>query len=66
MINTIIPALKKSTHSIVNIGSASARKAWFTANAFAGLDRPVIVVLPDQKSALSFMDDLSFFMPQAL
>ncbi len=64
MIDTIIPHLKKS--SIITISQDGSQKAWFTARAFAGLDRPMAVILPDQKTARAFMDDLSFFMPNAV
>ncbi|WDP88334.1 MAG: transcription-repair coupling factor [Desulfobacter sp.] len=62
MIDTIIPSLKKSEQTIVTLGQDTARKAWFTARTFAAMDRPMAVVLPDQKNARTFMDDLSFFM----
>jgi len=65
MIDTIIPPLKKSRRSIITTNQDGSQKAWFTAQAFVGLDRPMAVILPDQKTARAFMDDLAFFMPDA-
>ena len=64
MINDILTPLKKAKRSIVAIDGEGSQKAWFTAQLFEQLDTPLAVILPDQKKALAFLDDLSFFIPE--
>ncbi|MDD9305009.1 MAG: transcription-repair coupling factor [Desulfobacter sp.] len=66
MIDSIIQPLVKSRRSIVTMPGDGSHKAWLTARMFSSFDRSMTVVLPDQKQALGFLDDLAFFMPQDL
>ena len=55
---------KHRGNSLVLTRQEIAHKAFFVASIFQKADHPMVVVFPDDKSALQFMDDLLFFMPQ--
>ncbi len=64
MTGSIIHTINKSKNSIVTIGGDGSHKAYLAAKLFASQTTPLVVILPDQKQALGFIDDLSFYMSQ--
>jgi transcription-repair coupling factor (superfamily II helicase) len=54
---------KNNKHTTIT-GISGSRKAYITANLFLKSDIPVVIILPDRKSALNFIEDLLFFLPE--
>ncbi len=50
--------------SFIITGIKGSRKAYITANLFLNSDVPVVSILPDQKQAINFIDELIFFSPE--
>lgn len=55
--------LFKKNKSTTIAGISGSRKAYITANLFMISEVPVVVILPDRKKALNFIDELIFFLP---
>ncbi len=49
---------------IVTVQGEGSHKAYLTARMFQDQAAPFVVILPDRKQALGFMEDLDFFMPR--
>ncbi len=64
MIKNIFKIIEKRNQHIDLTGINGSEKAYLSARFFLELNRPVIAVLPTQKDALRFMDDLGFFLPK--
>jgi len=62
MIDPLLQEINTSNRSIIPLGGGS-HKAYLTARLFHSQTTPLVVILPDQKHALSFIEDLHFFMP---
>jgi len=63
MTGSIIQEVNKSNSSIITLGGDGSHKAYLSAGLFDSLTTPLVVILSDQKQALSFIEDLHFFMP---
>ena len=63
MTDSFIQPLVNAKRSIITVRGDGSHKAYVTAKLFSTLDHPLVVVLPDPKSARVFLDDLAFFMP---
>ena len=63
MTPSIIDPIKTTPHSLVLTPQASAPKACLASALFQSMDQSMVAVLPDEKSALQFVDDLIFFSP---
>ncbi len=64
MIDTIFSSLKKNRHTLVTLDGGSAPKAWVIASLYQRFDQPLMLVLPDPKTADAFINDLQFFLPE--
>lgn len=62
MIDSVLNSLKKNKHTLLAMGDNYAPKAWMISQIFSRLNRPLVVVLPDEKKAAAFISDLQFFM----
>ncbi len=63
MISAIIDHMQSHDNALVLTSKDGAHKAFLTARLFTCTPRDMVVVLPDQKAAAKFMDDLLFFLP---
>jgi transcription-repair coupling factor (superfamily II helicase) len=64
MISSIIDHMQSHDSALVLTKQDGSHKAYLTARLFTHLDRDMVAVLPDRKSAEKFVDDLLFFMPE--
>ncbi len=65
MIKNIPDIIKTRKTPVELTGISGSGKAYLGAELFSKLHCPVIAVLPTKKDALTFMDDLSFFLPDS-
>ncbi len=63
MTDPLLQDINTRNRSIITLGGDGSHKAYLTARLFRSQTTPLVVILPDQKCALSFMEDLHFFMP---
>ncbi len=61
--NHLSDILEKREGRVDLTGVSGSEKAYLVSRFFLNTSASVFVVLPDQKSALRFLDDLCFFMP---
>jgi transcription-repair coupling factor (superfamily II helicase) len=64
MTGSIIHTINKSNNSIITLGGDGSHKAYLAARLFGSQTSPLVVILSDQKQALGFIEDLSFYMSQ--
>jgi len=64
--DAVIKGIGRNRSTIIPMGTGGSHKAYLTAKIFDSLESPLMVILADQKQALSFMEDLSFFLPEEL
>lgn len=64
MTGSIIHTINKHHNSIITLGGDGSHKAYLAARLFGSQTAPLVVILPDQKQALGFIEDLSFYMSQ--
>ncbi len=62
MPDPLIQKINKSNRSIITLRGDGAHKAYLTAKLFGSMTDPLVVILPGQKQALRFIEDLFFFM----
>ncbi len=63
MISSIIDHMQSHENALVLTPQTGSHKAYLTARLFNQAPCDMVAVLPDQKSAAKFMDDLLFFLP---
>ncbi|MBU4131543.1 MAG: transcription-repair coupling factor [Proteobacteria bacterium] len=63
MTGSQIQDINKNETSIVTLRGDGSHKAYLTAKLLRSLAAPLVVILADQRQALSFIEDLYFFMP---
>jgi transcription-repair coupling factor (superfamily II helicase) len=56
--------LSQKEKSLTLTGITGSRKAYIAANLFLNSDVPLVIILPDRKKALHFIDELDFFLPE--
>ncbi|NOX34793.1 MAG: transcription-repair coupling factor [Deltaproteobacteria bacterium] len=60
----LIKAIQNKTKSVIITPTDGAHKAYLTARLYEASDISIVVVLKDTKKALSFLDELNFFLPK--
>ncbi|MCG8563928.1 MAG: hypothetical protein MI747_02495 [Desulfobacterales bacterium] len=60
----MIKQIKTKNHTLVRTPQEGSHKAYLAANLYMSVRQPMVAVLPDAKSAMQFMDDLVFYMPE--
>ncbi len=63
MIKQLLDTIAKRDTSIDLTGVHGSGSAYITAKLFASNDCSLVVVLPDRKRAMAFMDELEFYLP---
>lgn len=64
MINNFAAIIEKRKNSVDLTGIFGSEKAYLAVKFFLDGSSSVVAVLPTQKDALRFMDDLAFFLPK--
>ena len=64
MIKQLLDTIAKRDTSIDLTGVHGSGSAYITAKLFASNDCSLVVVLPDRKRAMAFMDELEFYLPR--
>ena len=63
MLNTLIKQIQTTCNSVVITPSDGSHKAYLTSRLYKSSDVSIVVVLKDTKKALSFFEELKFFLP---
>ncbi|MBU2452638.1 MAG: transcription-repair coupling factor, partial [Proteobacteria bacterium] len=64
MSNHLIKAVQNKGNSAVITPTDGSHKAYLTAQLYKASDVSIVVILKDKKKALSFLDELNFFLPE--
>ncbi|WP_084068526.1 transcription-repair coupling factor [Desulfocicer vacuolatum] len=64
MKNTIFKNIKNSKVNLELTGMNGSEKGFVVSQLCQEMDRNIVVILPDHKKAVRFMEDLSFFVPE--
>lgn len=64
MIKQLLDTIAKRDTSLDLTGVHGSGSAYITAKLFASNDCSLVVVLPDRKRAMAFMDELEFYLPR--
>ncbi len=59
-----IPKIPNSHNSVVITPTDGSHKAYFTSQLYKSTDVPIVVILKDSAKALSFLNELKFFLPE--
>ncbi|MCP3871661.1 MAG: transcription-repair coupling factor [Desulfobacteraceae bacterium] len=64
MLNHITKQIQSAHNSVITTPTDGSHKAYLTAELFKTTKISIVVILKDQKKALSFLDELRFFFPE--
>ena len=64
MSNHLINQIQNSDNSVVITPTDGSHKAYLTSKLYKSMDVSIVVILKDSKKALSFLEELKFFLPK--
>ena len=64
MIQAFINQIKNTDQCLHLTGVQGSEKAFLTARLFGETKKSIVVILPGQKDAQRFLEDLEFFLPE--
>ncbi len=64
MLNSLIEQIQNQNSSIVITPTEGSHKAYVTSQLYKTMDVSIVVILKDTKKALSFLEELRFFLPE--
>jgi len=63
MSNHLINQIQNSDNSVIITPTEGSHKAYLTSKLYKSMDVSIVVILKDSKKALSFLEELKFFLP---
>jgi len=63
MSNHLINQIQNSDNSVIITPTEGSHKAYLTSELYKSMDVSIVVILKDSKKALSFLEELKFFLP---